>query len=263
MKQVEFDKENETGYIHMFTKPSWRRRSILVLFLMFASQSTGVLGITNYTVIIYQSLGMTGQMPLVMYAIYTLIGTISTFVGAFIMDKFGRRRLLLIGFPFVSLILLAEAVLQSKYLGSSYDAGNGACLFFIFFFIFAYAICLETPCVVWCAEIFPTTIRAKGIGLTFFSYFVGAITYTTPAPTAFRVIQWRMYFVWFACSVVSTFVVYFFIPETTRIPIEEIGALFGDDVIIHLTADGQGIVEKDKLAALDFPESIHVEEIKN
>lgn len=36
------------------------------------------------------------------------------------------------------------------------------------------------------AEIFPTTIRAKGIALAFFSYFLGAITYTTPAPTALR-----------------------------------------------------------------------------
>lgn len=32
--QVEKDKEEKSGYIRMFTKPSWRKRSLLVLFMM-------------------------------------------------------------------------------------------------------------------------------------------------------------------------------------------------------------------------------------
>jgi hypothetical protein len=150
-------------------------------------------------------------------------------------------------------------VLQSQYLGTNDSAGLAACVLFMFLFIFIYALFLEAPCIVWCSEIFPTTIRAKGIGLTFFSYFVGAITYTTPAPTAFKVIQWRMYFVWMACSIISTALVYYFIPETTRMPLEEIGALFGDDVVVHLTADGHGIVEKELMDGLDLPDTKYVE----
>ena len=38
---------------------------------------------------------------------------------------------------------------------------------------------------IWSAEVFPTTIRAKGLGVTLFGYFVGAITYTTPSALAF------------------------------------------------------------------------------
>jgi hypothetical protein len=34
--QVEKDKEQKSGYIQMFTKPSWRKRSLLVLFIMYA-----------------------------------------------------------------------------------------------------------------------------------------------------------------------------------------------------------------------------------
>ena len=44
----------------------------------------------------------------------------------------------------------------------------------------------------------------------------------------------------------STALIYIFIPETTCLPVEEIGALFGDDVIVHLTPDGHGIVEIEK-----------------
>ena len=43
--------------------------------------------------------------------------------------------------------------------------------------------------------------------------------------------------------IIVIIVIYFFLPETKRIPMEEIGALFGDKVIVHLTADGHGIKE--------------------
>jgi Sugar (and other) transporter len=52
-----------------------------------------------------------------------------------------------------------------------------------------------------------------------------------------------MYLLWMGLCIISAFIVYFFIPETARLPMEEIGALFGDQVVIHLTSDGHGILE--------------------
>ena len=89
------------------------------------------------------------------------------------------------GFPLLACCLLAEALLQWKYLGTTNKPGNAACVLFIFIYIVCFQ-CIDGPSFVWAAEIFPTTVRAKGIGLTFFAYFVGAITYTTPAALAFR-----------------------------------------------------------------------------
>ncbi len=56
-----------------------------------------------------------------------------------------------------------------------------------------------------------------------------------------------MYLLYFSLCIISTVITYFFIPETKRLPVEEIGALFGDEVIVHLTADGYGIVEDGKV----------------
>ena len=114
------------------------------------------------------------------------------------------------------------------------------------------------------SEIFPTTIRDKGISLGFFSYFVGAITYTTPSALAFknmyvgpipkrtctgadRSSRWRMYLLYMSLCIISTIIVYFYVPETKQIPIEGIGALFGDEVVVHLSPDGHGIVEDKEL----------------
>jgi MFS family permease len=151
------------------------------------------------------------------------------------------------GFPTSGLCLLATALLQKKYVGTPSHAGNAAALFFIFFFQWFYGFFIDPVQFAFAAEIFPTTIRAKGIGLAFFSYFVGALTYTESGATAFKNIGWRMYMIWFACNVVSTVVIYFVIPETKQMTLEEIGELFGDNVVLHMTADGNSIVEKDKI----------------
>lgn len=37
---------------------------------------------------------------------------------------------------------------------------------------------------------------------------------------------------------------YFYVPETRGKPVEEMGALFGEDVILHMTSDGRGLIEK-------------------
>lgn len=91
----------------------------------------------------------------------------------------------MIGFPALAINLLIEALLQWKYLGTENKAGNGAAVACIFLFIVLFQF-IDAPSFVWCSEIFPTTIRAKGIGLSMFAYFVGAITFSTPGPLAFR-----------------------------------------------------------------------------
>ena len=52
-----------------------------------------------------------------------------------------------------------------------------------------------------------------------------------------------MFLIYFALLIVAFVVTYFFISETKGLPVEEIGALFGDEVVVHLTSDRLGIVE--------------------
>ncbi|TVY33848.1 MFS glucose transporter, partial [Lachnellula occidentalis] len=250
-KQVELDKETEGGYIAMFSKPSWRKRSLLAVFIMFATQSTGCLGITTFQVIIYSSLGLKGPMPLLMYGVYVTVAAFFNFCGAASVDKIGRRRQLLIGYPLISVVLLINAILQKTYVGTTSTGGNAACVLFIFLFISVYSFFIDPPQFVFVSEIFPTNIRAKGIGLAFAAYFLGAITYTAPAAVAFKNIGWKMYMVWFAVSIVSSVLIYFFIPETKGLALEEIGELFGDKVVVHMTSDGRGIVEKGEGMIID------------
>ncbi len=53
-----------------------------------------------------------------------------------------------------------------------------------------------------------------------------------------------MFLIYCVICICSFFVVYFFIAETKGLPMEEIGALFDDKVAVHVTADGEGIIEE-------------------
>jgi hypothetical protein len=78
-----------------------------------------------------------------------------------------------------------------------------------------------------------------------FTYFVATILYTAPGATAFANIGYKYYIIFICCDVVSFTLLYKYLPETTGLSLEEMGELFGDEVVTHLTADGTGLLEVD------------------
>lgn len=78
---------------------------------------------------------MTGFMPLLLTSLWVT----STFPGnifcALFVEKFGRRKFLLIGLSGILVSLICEIALQATYLGTSNRAGQNAAIFFIFLFI--------------------------------------------------------------------------------------------------------------------------------
>jgi hypothetical protein len=66
------------------------------------------------------------------------------------------------------------------------------------------------------------------------TYFISCITYVTPGATAIAAISWR-YFLVFAClTFVTILVLYFVYPETKGKSLEDLNAIFGDEVVVRL-----------------------------
>jgi hypothetical protein len=73
----------------------------------------------------------------------------------------------------------------------------------------------DSPTIIWASEVLPTTIRAKGIGLSIFSMMTGFITFSAPGGLAFKNLQWGMFLIFAGLCVISAIVIYFFIPEVS------------------------------------------------
>ena len=57
LKQIELDRTLEASYKEIFTRPSYRKRAVITVTLLFCVMSSGILVIQNYGVIIFGRLG--------------------------------------------------------------------------------------------------------------------------------------------------------------------------------------------------------------
>lgn len=71
----------------------------------------------------------------------------------------------------------------------------------------------------------------------------------------------NIFYLYMGLCIISTVIIYFFVPETKQLPVEEIAALFGDEVVVYLSPDGHKLIEeketvKDGVAAAEHSEIV-------
>ncbi|OQU93801.1 hypothetical protein CLAIMM_00268 [Cladophialophora immunda] len=221
------------GWRGMFTNKTYRKRFWMGFFIQYAAQSTGAQVIYVYIVSLYQNLGLTGGVPLIMGAAYVTVATISNFTGALLLDKVGRKPLLLAGLTGCMLSVCLETAMIAEYAGTTNKAGLSMGVFFSFCFISFYGGGIDVVGYVYCSEIFPTTIRSQGVAWSLAGTFLSTLVYVEAAPTALANIKWKYYIVFICLTFVNIWIFYFWCPETRGKSLEEINALFGDEVVVH------------------------------
>lgn len=218
-----------------------RRRALVASILMWGDQFLGVYVMTNYGVIIYGELGLTGGKPLLLNACFNSLTIFGNSWTAFSVDRFGRRTYLLTGTIGCLVSLVFLCALSAEYLDSQYMPGLRAAVFFMFFFIFWWSFFMDATQYVYVAEIFPNHIRPQGValGLTVF-YLASEVTLVAP-PIALNNIGWKFYLVLIVPSACYLVALYFLFPETKGRSLEEIGTLFGDSNVVNpLSSEEEG-----------------------
>ncbi|KIX06105.1 uncharacterized protein Z518_04079 [Rhinocladiella mackenziei CBS 650.93] len=235
-KQVELDRQIKaaTSRWELFKTPANRRRALVGFLLMWNNQFTGVLIIANYGIILYVSLGMAGYWPLLLTSLWVT----STFPGnifcAFFIERFGRRRFMLIGLTGILVCLICETALQAEFLGTTNRAGQNAAIFFLFCFITPFwSTFMDASQFLYLSEIFPTHIRSQGMAFGMCGLYLADIIILVAGPIALDKISWRFFFVLIIPTALHIIFVYFLCPETKGRSLEDINAQFGEQVAIH------------------------------
>ncbi|KAL2788508.1 general substrate transporter [Aspergillus keveii] len=250
--------------LSLFRTPSNRKRSLIAITLMTGNQFLGSFVLANYGVLIYASLGLTGSVPLLLNACWTSFTLIGNTFTALYIDRFGRRRFLLIGSIGCTSCIIFLCALTARYLNTENTPALRAAVFFIFFYIFFWSFFVDATQFAYLSEIFPNSLRSWGVALGLGCFYLSSEVTLVAAPVAMDEIGWRFYLVLVVPSVLYFAVIALVFPETKGLSLEEMGRVFGEDVSVAATrveggsgegekqgdgSDGQAIEERIEIVA--------------
>ena len=199
--------------------PSLRRPLLLAFLIAFFNQVSGINAILYFAPRIFELAGMGEKSALLQSIGIGITNLVFTFIGLWLIDRLGRRTLLVIGSLgyIVSLGLCAWAFATGNY------AIVPAC---IFAFIAAHAIGQGAVIWVFIAEIFPDDYRATGQAIGCATHWIMAALLTTVFPVLVTRFAPSTVFAFFCGMMVVQLVwVLTMVPETKGVPLEEIAEL--------------------------------------
>lgn len=175
-------------------------------------------------------MGLNFQMQLDMSGVLNIIQMVACFGSLWGMDKFGRRPLLMFGGICMTVSQLIVAVLVGLFTGkwNEHKAEGWLSVAFIFFFMLTYGATWGPIPWAMPAEIFPSTLRAKGVGYGamsnwFNNFVIGLIT-----PPMIQHAGFGTYIFFGVFCLLGTVWSHFVVPETKGRVLEEMDEVFGD-----------------------------------
>lgn len=208
----------EKGTLRELFGKKYRMALIVGVVLALFSQITGINAIIYFAPEIFKSIGMGVESAFFQTILIGIINTAFTFVAIWLIDKSGRRKLLLWGVTGMIVCLFGTG------LCFYYEIFTGPwLLLFILGFIASFATSLGPIPWVLISEIFPT--KTRGIAMSFCTLilWVGVILITQLTPLALENLGGATtFFIFMGNAIFLLIFTWFFIPETKQRTLEEI-----------------------------------------
>jgi MFS transporter, SP family, arabinose:H+ symporter len=155
-----FIKKESSGSLSLLFKPGFRIALLIGVVLAILQQVTGINAIMYYAPEIFKQVGAGTNASFTETIIVGLVNFVFTILSLWLIDKVGRKTLLIIGSAIMTISL---AVVGFEF---HVTQPNGT-LILIFILLFVAAFAVSFGPIVWLviAEIFPTTIRGRATAI--------------------------------------------------------------------------------------------------
>lgn len=192
-------------------------------------QLTGNNSILFYAPVIFQSLGFGNNASLISSFITNGALLVATVISMFLVDKFGRRKFFLeAGFEMICSMICVAVVLAVKF-GHGEELSKGISAFLvvaIFLFVLAYGRSWGPLGWLVPSELFPLEIRSAAQSIV----VCVNMTFTALVAQLFLMslcnLKYGIFLLFGGLIVVMSCFIFFLLPETKQVPIEEIYLLF-------------------------------------
>ncbi|KAF5364248.1 hypothetical protein D9756_000737 [Leucocoprinus leucothites] len=199
------------------------RRVALGVVIQCFQQITGINIITYYATILFERLGISDVKSRIIAACNGTEYFLASFVAIALIDRVGRRKLMLFGSVGQTLTMVLLAILGSLE-GNSAAAVVSAVLLFVFNSFFAVGWLGMTW--LYPAEIVGLRMRGPANALSTASNWTFNFIVVMVTGPAFENISWRTYIVFASLNAFIIPCVYFFFPETAGRSLEDMDVIF-------------------------------------
>ncbi|KAK7042492.1 general substrate transporter [Favolaschia claudopus] len=219
----------------LFDGSSNVRRTIVGTGLQCAQQFTGINFIFYFGTSFFQTLG-TIDNPFLIALITTLVNVLSTPISFYIIEKYGRRRILLIGGTSMVICQFIVAIVGTAAPHAQVPGGNPpavkAEIALICLNIASFATTWGPAAWVVVGELFPLPIRSRGVGMStasnwFWNCIIGVITPYFVSADKLNLGP-KVFFIWGSTAMLSTLFAYFFVSETKGLSLEQVDQMLAE-----------------------------------
>ncbi|XKU28577.1 hexose transporter hxt8 [Saccharomyces cerevisiae] len=211
------------------------QRLTMTVMINSLQQLTGDNYFFYYGTTIFKSVGMNDSFETSI--VLGIVNFASCFFSLYSVDKLGRRRCLLLGAATMTACMVIYASVgvtrlypNGKSEPSSKGAGN-CMIVFTCFYIFCFSCTWGPVCYVIISETFPLRVRSKCMSVAtaanlLWGFLIGFFT-----PFITSAINFYYGYVFMGCLAFSYFYVFFFVPETKGLTLEEVDEMWMDGVL--------------------------------
>ncbi|KAM3730732.1 hypothetical protein ACB098_12G108400 [Castanea mollissima] len=208
----------------------YRPQLVMAIAIPFFQQVTGINVISFYAPVLLRTIGLGESASLLSsFMITGVLGTFSTFISMLIVDKFGRRALFMIGGIQMFLSQTMVGGLMAAQLGDYGGISKGyASLIIIFICTYVAGFAWSWGPLGWLvpSEIFPLEIRSAGQSITVAVGFLFTFMVAQTFLTMLCHLKSGIFFFFGGWVLVMSAFVYFLLPETKNMPIEQMNRVW-------------------------------------
>uniref|UniRef100_A0A0E0JK89 Major facilitator superfamily (MFS) profile domain-containing protein n=1 Tax=Oryza punctata TaxID=4537 RepID=A0A0E0JK89_ORYPU len=211
----------------------YRPQLVMSVLIPTLQQLTGINVVMFYAPVLFKTIGFGGTASLMSAVITGLVNMFATFVSIATVDRLGRRKLFIQG---GIQMIIAQFVLGTL-IAVKFGTAGVANISQGYAIVVVVCICVFVSAFAWSwgplgwlvpSEIFPLEIRsaAQSVVVVFnmaFTFFIAQIFLMMLCRLKFG-----LFFFFGAMELIMTAFVFFFLPETKGIPIEEMDRIWGE-----------------------------------
>ncbi|KAH8696062.1 putative MFS sugar transporter [Talaromyces proteolyticus] len=214
----------------LFTSMPMFKRVIVSTVTMFFQQWTGINAVLYYAPTIFNDLGLSGNTTsLLATGVVGIVMFLTTIPVMFYIDRFGRKPILISGALAMGFNHLVIAVIFARDSNNwpDYRAAGWAAIVMVWLFAGNFGWSWGPCAWIVVAEVWPLSARPYGIALGASSNWMNNFIVGQVTPDMITHLKYGTFIFFGVMIILGAGFVYFFVPETKQLTLEEMDVIFG------------------------------------